>query len=78
MNKDYFAQTFGYENYDNMLENTTIVFKDDPICWNITKLPDDRFIAWDDAEIADDRVEIFSTREEAKNYLGMLRKKFAH
>ncbi|UWG99322.1 hypothetical protein LPY66_19585 [Dehalobacter sp. DCM] len=78
MDRDHFARIFGYEDYDAMQENTTTVYKDGQICWNITSLPDNRFITWDNAEIADDRVEVFLTRESALNYLKQLRENILH
>jgi len=74
MNKDHFAKNFGFLDYQEMLDNTTTVYKDQDIAWCVSKIPhDERFIAWDDAEIADDRVEVFLSRQDAENYLNALR-----
>ncbi|NLI91159.1 MAG: hypothetical protein GX434_02825 [Peptococcaceae bacterium] len=73
MNKDHFAKTFGFVDYQEMLENTTTVFKEKDVSWCVSKLPHGKYLAWDNAEIADDRVEVFFTKEEAENYLHILR-----
>lgn len=73
MNKDHFAKSFGFFDYEEMLDNTTTVFQDQDIAWCISKLPQGKFLTWDNAEIADDRVEVFYTKEEAEDYLSILR-----
>lgn len=73
MNKDHFAKSFGFFDYEEMLDNTTTVFLDQDIAWCISKLPQGEFLTWDNAEIADDRVEVFYTKEEAEDYLNILR-----
>lgn len=73
MNKDHFAKTFGFYDYEEMLANTTTVFQDTNIAWCVSKLPRGEFLAWDDAEIADDRVELFSDKDAAEDYLNILR-----
>lgn len=75
MNKDHFAKSFGFFNYEEMLDNSVTVFEENDVAWCVTKMPHGKFLAWDDAEIADDRVEVFFTKEEAENYLGILRNK---
>ncbi len=78
MNKDHFAKTFGFEDYEEMIDNSAIIFKDDNVSWCVSELPHGKFLAWDDAEIADDRVEIFFTKEEAENYISILRNMVQH
>jgi hypothetical protein len=75
VNKEHFAKTFGFFNYEEMLESSTTVHHENNVGWYVTKLPHGKFLAWDNAEIADDRVEVFFTKEEAKDYLNILRDK---
>ncbi|HHV65973.1 MAG TPA: hypothetical protein GXX46_13060 [Peptococcaceae bacterium] len=75
MNKDHFAKSFGFVDYEEMVDNSTTVFRDKDVSWSIAKLPHGKYLTWDDAEIADDRVEVFFTREEAEEYLSVLRNK---
>ncbi|MGI6448781.1 MAG: hypothetical protein ACOX3R_00385 [Desulfitobacteriia bacterium] len=75
MNKDHFAKSFGFIDYEEMVGNSTTIFQDDDVSWCIAKLPHGKFLTWDDAEIADDRVEVFFTRDEAEEYLSILRNK---
>lgn len=72
MNKDQFANCFGFQDYDHMLSTTTTVIKDGDTDWNITKLPLEKFLVWDNTEIGDDRVEVFLSREDAERYLHLL------
>lgn len=73
MNKDHFAKTFGFFDYQEMLDQTTTVARDNDVSWCVSKLPHGKFLAWDNAEIADDRVEVFFSKEEAINYIHILR-----
>lgn len=75
MNKDHFAKSFGFISYEEMVNSSMTVFQENDIAWCVTKLPQGKYLAWDDAEIADDRVEIFFSKEEAENYLDLLRRK---
>jgi len=69
MNKDHFARTFGFNDYEEMVEISSLVLNEDNSNLYVTKLPDGHFLAWDSSEIADDRVEVFLSIDEAKNYL---------
>ena len=73
MNRDHFAHTFGFEDYNRMLRNSSIVYEKNDAFWYVTKLPQGKFLAWDSSEIADDRVEVFFTRQEAESYLNKLK-----
>lgn len=75
MNVNQFANCFGFKDYEQMLNNTSTVFQDTDISWNVTKLRAKNYIAWDSNEIGDDRVESFSSQEEAENYLSLLRQR---
>lgn len=75
MNVNQFANCFGFEDYEQMLNSTDTVFEDEDVSWNVTKIRGGNYIAWDSAEIGDDRVEAFSSQEEAKEYLFLLRQR---
>lgn len=75
MNKDHFAKSFGFTDYEEMVKNSITVFQENDVAWCVAKLPHGKYLAWDDAEIADDRVEVFFTKEDAEKYLAELRRK---
>ena len=75
MDKNQFANCFGFYDYDDMLSITTTVIQDGDKDWNITKLPFEKFLVWDNTEIGDDRVEVFLNRDAAEEYLHLLYRK---
>ncbi|WP_148235630.1 hypothetical protein [Thermaerobacter marianensis] len=67
-NRDEFARTLGYADWDALMAASEEVAVEGDISWYVSRLPDGRWAAWDDAEIALDRVSIHATREEAVAY----------
>ncbi|MGI5901122.1 MAG: hypothetical protein ACOX7U_01445 [Desulfitobacteriia bacterium] len=68
MTKDHFAKTFGFADFEGMLRKSSVIYEN-KVSWYVTKIPSGEYLTWNSAEIADDRVEVFSTREEAEDYL---------
>ena len=73
--KQHFAKSFGFYNFEELLDNSRPIFQDKDTCWYISKLPHGKYLTWDDNEIADDRVEVFYTKEDAEKYIEELRRR---
>lgn len=75
MDKQHFAKSFGLHDYEELLDNSQLIFQDKGARWYISKLPHGKYLTWEDTEIADDRVEVFYSKEDAENYIEELRKR---
>src|SRR5690606_14203978 len=60
-----FAEALGFASYEDLVEESEVIFREGDIYWYVTCLPGGRWAAWDDAEISLDRVMYFNTRGEA-------------
>jgi len=66
---DEFAEALGFASYEELMEESEVIFREGDIHWYVTPLPGGRWAAWDDAErLSLDRVEFFLTREAAVQY----------
>ena len=65
MNRDKFAQTLGFADYEKLIQESEVIINEGEAGWYVTKLPNGQWAAWDEWELAPDRVAFFNSRGQA-------------
>lgn len=68
MGFDEFAKALGFSNWDELIENSTLIHSEAWVTFFITKLKSGKWAAWNTEDLHYDFVEFLNTKKEAVQY----------
>jgi len=66
-----FAVCYGFDSYEQMLENSELVREQDGVCLYLTELKTGEYILWYDANLCTCDVLTFSSKEDARTFISV-------